>query len=64
VHAPDPHRPRVRVLFNDAGARLDLPFERNLWEPQRDRDGEGLASVVAPVEPADYQIDPLSFLEN
>ena len=38
VHAPDPHRPRVRVLFAADGARLDLPFERNLWEPQRDRD--------------------------
>src|SRR5688500_4084391 len=35
VHAPDPHRPRVRVLFAADGARLDLPFERNLWEPQR-----------------------------
>ena len=64
VHAPDPHRPRVRVLFNAQGTRLELPFERNLWEPQRDRDGEALASVVAPVEPADYQIDPLNFLEN
>src|SRR5438105_8983251 len=37
VHAPDPHRPRVRVLFASDGARLELPFERNLWEPQRDR---------------------------
>jgi putative nucleotidyltransferase with HDIG domain len=64
VHAPDPHRPRVRVLFDHAGTRLDLPFERNLWEPQRDRDEAELASVVAPVEPADYQIDPLNFLEN
>ena len=64
VHAPDPHRPRVRVLFDASGARLELPFERNLWEPQRDRDEPGLASVVAPVEPADYQIDPLNFLEN
>jgi putative nucleotidyltransferase with HDIG domain len=64
VHAPDPHRPRVRVLFNADGTRLELPFERNLWEPQRDRDEPGLASVVAPVEPADYQIDPLNFLEN
>jgi hypothetical protein len=64
VHAPDPHRPRVRVLFGADGARVDLPFERNLWEPQRDRDEAGLPSVVAPVEPADYHIDPLNFLEN
>ena len=33
VHAPDPHRPRVRVLFDADGTRLDLPYERNLWEP-------------------------------
>jgi HD-GYP domain-containing protein (c-di-GMP phosphodiesterase class II) len=65
VHAPDPHRPRVRVLFGADGARLDLPFERNLWEPQPDRrDASELASVVAPVDPADYNIDPLTFLET
>ena len=33
VHAPDPYRPRVRVLFSASGARLDLPYDRNLWEP-------------------------------
>ena len=64
VHAPDPHRPRVRVLFASDGSRLDLPFERNLWEPQRDRDAAILETVVSPVEPADYNIDPLTFLEN
>lgn len=65
VHAPDPHRPRVRVLFGADGARLDLPFERNLWEPQRDRSAEGTAeTVVSPVDPADYHVDPITFLEN
>ena len=64
VHAPDPHRPRVRVLFAADGRRLDLPFERNLWELQRDYHETDLASVVAPVEAADYSIDPLTFLEN
>jgi hypothetical protein len=65
VHAPDPHRPRVRVLFARDGSRLDLPFERNLWEPQpgRNRDG-ALENVVAPVDPADHHIDPLTFLES
>jgi putative nucleotidyltransferase with HDIG domain len=61
VHAPDPHRPRVRVLFAPDGRRIDLPFERNLWEPQSDR---GLENVVAPVDPAEYHIDPLTFLES
>ena len=60
VHAPDPYRPRVRVLFDSSGRRVDVPFERNLWEPARD--GGEPASVVAPVEPAGYGIDPLNFL--
>jgi putative nucleotidyltransferase with HDIG domain len=65
VHAPDPHRPRVRVLFTANGGRLDLPFERNLWEPQADRGGDGtLETVVTPVDPADYSLDPLTFLET
>jgi putative nucleotidyltransferase with HDIG domain len=64
VHAPDPHRPRVRVLFDADGARLDLPFERNLWEPQGDRSAEALESVIAPVDPGDYHVDPLTFLDK
>jgi putative nucleotidyltransferase with HDIG domain len=65
VHAPDPYRPRVRVLFSPDGKRLDLPYERNLWQPRPDETGrETLDSVQAPVDPADYNIDPLTFLES
>ena len=60
VHAPDPYRPRVRVLFSASGARLDLPFERNLWEPAAP--GAPPDSVVGPVDPAEFGIDPLNFL--
>jgi putative nucleotidyltransferase with HDIG domain len=60
VHAPDPYRPRVRVLFNASGARLDLPYERNLWEPPHP--GAPADSVVGPLEPAEFGIDPLNFL--
>jgi putative nucleotidyltransferase with HDIG domain len=63
VHAPDPHRPRVRVLFAANGARLELPFERNLWELQRDASEVALQTVTSPVDPADYDVDPLTFLE-
>jgi putative nucleotidyltransferase with HDIG domain len=64
VHAPDPRRPRVRVLFAADGARLELPFERNLWEPQREgRDG-ALETVESPVDPGEYHVDPLTFLET
>ena len=64
VHAPDPHRPRVRVLFAADGTRLDLPFERNLWEIQRDKSETELQNVVSPVDPADFDLDPLNFLEK
>jgi hypothetical protein len=62
VHAPDPHRPRVRVLFASEGARLDLPYDRNLWETPRSSDED--QSIVAPVDAADYDIDPLSHMET
>jgi putative nucleotidyltransferase with HDIG domain len=62
IHAPDPYRPRVKVLFDRAGARLDLPYERNLWESRRE-DG-ALESIVAPEDPAPYHLDPLAFLET
>ena len=64
VHAPDPYRPLVRVLIDRDGKRLDLPYELNLWEPQGDRESEALERVVSPVDPADYAIDPLNFLEK
>jgi putative nucleotidyltransferase with HDIG domain len=64
VHAPDPHRPRVRVLFSADNVRLDLPFERNLWEFQRDKSETELQGVVSPIDPAEFHLDPLNFLEN
>ena len=30
--AADPHRPRVRVVFEADGHRLDAPYDINLWE--------------------------------
>jgi putative nucleotidyltransferase with HDIG domain len=58
VYAPDPYRPRVRLLFDKSGARIGRPVEMNLWEAR-----EGAPqSVEAPVDPAQYDIDPLSYL--
>jgi putative nucleotidyltransferase with HDIG domain len=59
VYAPDPHRPQVRVLFDRGGARLTLTRDVNLWET--DTDGRS-AAIVAPVDPADYQLDPLTLI--
>jgi HD-GYP domain-containing protein (c-di-GMP phosphodiesterase class II) len=61
VHAPDPHRPRVRVIVDKDGSRLDLPYDRNLWDAAR---GEQPDSVVSPVEPAAYGVDPLNYLQT
>jgi putative nucleotidyltransferase with HDIG domain len=60
VYAPDPHRPRVRVVTSASGERLARPFEVSLWEGEP---GRGPAtSVVAPLDPAEHGIDPLGLL--
>jgi len=61
VHAPDPHRPRVRVIIDKNGTRLDLPYDRNLWEAPA---GKSHDSVLSPVDPSQYGIDPLNYLQT
>jgi putative nucleotidyltransferase with HDIG domain len=60
VHAPDPYRPRVKVLFDEKGRAYDAPAERNLWE--RGPDGAFLGTVTAPVDPGPFGIDPLAHI--
>jgi putative nucleotidyltransferase with HDIG domain len=60
VYAPDPYRPAVRVLIGRDGRRLDLPYELNLWETSDDP--ERPSSVVAPLDPAEYNFDPLTLM--
>jgi putative nucleotidyltransferase with HDIG domain len=57
IYAPDPYRPHVRVLIDRDNKRIDLPYELNLWETSEDPHRP--AAVIAPVDPADYQFDPL-----
>jgi len=57
VYAPDPYRPQVRVLFARDGRRLDLTYELNLWDAGDDP--ERPSSIVAPVNPRDFDLDPL-----
>jgi putative nucleotidyltransferase with HDIG domain len=57
VYAPDPYRPQVRILIGRDGKRLELPLDLNLWEPSEDP--QRPSSVVAPLDPAEYQFDPL-----
>jgi putative nucleotidyltransferase with HDIG domain len=58
IYAPDPYRPRVRVLVDRAGKRVEHPRELNLWE---NREGDQ-QSIQAPLDPADYDFDPLTYL--
>ena len=58
TYAPDPYRPHVRVLIAREGTTLERPYDINLWEA-----AEGQAQTVqAPVDPALFEIDPLSYL--
>jgi putative nucleotidyltransferase with HDIG domain len=60
IYAPDPYRPHVRVLINREGKRLDLTYELNLWE--KTEDPQRPSSIVAPLDPADFQFDPLMLM--
>ena len=65
VHAPDPHRPRVRVLFAADGAPARAAVRAQpLGAAARPRATDARESSSSPVDPADYNIDPLTFLEN
>jgi putative nucleotidyltransferase with HDIG domain len=59
TYAPDPYRPRVRVLRSADGADLDRPYEINLWEAP----DETPVSIQAPLDPALYGLDPLSHVQ-
>jgi len=58
AYAPDPYRPRVRILFTPKGKPIPEPVELDLW----DSEGPQSRSIQAPVDPADYGIDPLTQL--
>jgi hypothetical protein len=58
TYAPDPYRPRVRVLVARDGTRLETPYDLDLWAA-----GEGdPRSVKAPLDPQEFGIDPLAHL--
>jgi hypothetical protein len=59
THAPDPHRPRVRVIFAADGARLEVPLDRSLFDPAVSAE----QSIVSPLDPAAFGVDPLTFLD-
>ena len=60
VHAPEPFKPRVKVIVTPKGERIDTPYEINLWEVADDVPGP--KTVRAPLDPAEHGIDPLTYL--
>ncbi len=60
AYAPDPYRPRVRVLFDRAANRLDLSYELNLWDAGNDP--EHPTAITAPLDPGPLEIDPLMLM--
>jgi putative nucleotidyltransferase with HDIG domain len=60
VHAPDPHRPQVRVVIDAGGRRLERPYDVNLWEQQQP-DGRS-STIQKPVDPAEVGLDPLAMI--
>jgi HD-GYP domain-containing protein (c-di-GMP phosphodiesterase class II) len=59
AYAPDPYRPRVKVLRGADGVDLQRPYEINLWEAT----AEQATAIEAPLNPALYGIDPLTHLQ-
>jgi putative nucleotidyltransferase with HDIG domain len=60
IYAPDPYRPKVRVILGANGEKLARPRDVNLWEtPEEGRDAR---SVLLPLDPATVGIDPLTYL--
>jgi putative nucleotidyltransferase with HDIG domain len=58
AYAPDPYRPRVKVLLAADRTPVSRPFEVNLWEEH-----EGFAGAIqAPLDPAEYGVDPLTHM--
>jgi hypothetical protein len=60
VYAPDPHKPRVRVVVGRGGETLPRPFDLNLWESEAG--GQGAVSVISPLDPAEHGLDPLTLM--
>jgi putative nucleotidyltransferase with HDIG domain len=58
AYAPDPYRPRVRVLHGRDGTKLERSYDVNLWEAQEDEP----RAIQAPIDPATLGIDPLTYL--
>ena len=60
VHAPDPFKPRVKVIRTPGGEDVEKPYEINLWEAVAESPGP--KAVKSPLDPAHHGLDPLNYL--
>jgi putative nucleotidyltransferase with HDIG domain len=60
IHAPDPWRPRVRIVLGADGRPLERPRETNLWEGTGELPTSG---IVGSLDPGKYDLDPLSLMQ-
>jgi putative nucleotidyltransferase with HDIG domain len=60
VYAPDPYRPKVRVIIGADAQKLGRPYDVNLWEATPESSGP--QSVHSPVDPITAGVDPLTYL--
>jgi putative nucleotidyltransferase with HDIG domain len=58
TYAPDPYRPRVRIVVTKQGVKLERPLDLNLWEAPEG----GPTAIQAPLDPAEHDIDPLAYM--
>jgi len=58
AYAPDPYRPRVKVLTRANGQKLEHPYDVSLWDAHEGQP----QSIQAPVDAGEVGIDPLSYL--
>jgi hypothetical protein len=50
----------VRVVYDKDGARIETPYDISLFDVQPE---SGVASsIVSPLGPADYPLDPLTLV--
>ena len=60
IYAPDPYRPKVRVVCGTDRQKLLRPYDINLWEATTE--SAGPKAVISPFDAATVGIDPLTYL--
>jgi putative nucleotidyltransferase with HDIG domain len=60
VYAPDPYRPKVRVVASHDGQKVLRPYDVNLWMVTDTASRP--TSIAGPIAPASVGIDPLTYL--